>query len=63
MLSFLAAKSIPALAFYLLDFQVMVPFLDIAIILFVLILVSSLSVLWSLRRVRNIPLLSSTRFD
>ncbi len=63
MLSFLAQKSIPALAFYLLDFQVIVPYLDISIILVALILVSSLSVLWSLRRVRKIPLLSCTRFD
>lgn len=63
MLSFLAARSIPALSFYLLDFKVLIPFLDIAIILCVLVLVSSLSVLWSLRRVRKIPLLSSTRFD
>ena len=63
MLSFLAQKSIPALSFYLLDFSVIVPFFDIAIILFVLVMVSSLSVLWSLRRVRKIPLLSCTRFD
>ncbi|MGB4407615.1 MAG: FtsX-like permease family protein [Sphaerochaeta sp.] len=63
MLLFLAQKSIPALSFYLLDFQVFIPYLDIAIILFVLVLVSSLSVIWSLRRVRKIPLLSCTRFD
>jgi len=63
MLSFLAQKSIPALSFYLLDFTVIVPYLDIAIILFVLVVVSSMSVLWSLRRVRKIPLLSCTRFD
>ncbi|HKL60187.1 MAG TPA: FtsX-like permease family protein [Sphaerochaeta sp.] len=63
MLSFLAQKSIPALAFYLLDFRVIVPYFDIGIILFVLIMVSSLSVLWSLRRVSKIPLLSCTRFD
>jgi len=63
LLSFLAQKSIPALAFYLLDFQVIIPYSDIAIILFVLGMVSSLSVLWSLRRVRKIPLLSCTRFD
>lgn len=63
MLSFLAARSIPALSFYLLDFKVIVPYQDIAIILCVLALVSSLSVLWSLRRVRKIPLLSCTRFD
>ncbi|MBI9093274.1 MAG: FtsX-like permease family protein [Sphaerochaeta sp.] len=63
MLHFLAQKSIPALSFYLLDFQVYIPYLDIAIILFVLLLVSSLSVLWSLQRVRKIPLLSCTRFD
>ncbi len=63
MLSFLAQKSIPALSFYLLDFQVIIPYLDITIILLVLILVSSLSVLWSLRRVRKIPLLGCTRFD
>ncbi len=62
-LSYLAQKSIPALAFYLLDFQVIVPYLDILIILVVLTLVSSISVLWSLRRVRKIPLLSCTRFD
>ncbi len=63
MLSYLAQKSIPALAFYLLDFQVIVPYLDILIILVVLTLVSSVSVLWSLRRVGKIPLLSCTRFD
>jgi lipoprotein-releasing system permease protein len=63
MLLFLAQKSIPALSFYLLDFQVFIPYLDIAIILFVLVLVSSLSVIWSLRRVRKIPLLSCTRFE
>ena len=63
MLSFLAKKSIPALSFYLLDFTVIIPFLDIAIILFVLVMVSSVSVLWSLKRVRKIPLLSCTRFD
>lgn len=63
LLSLLAERSIPALAFYLLDFQVIIPYLDIAIILLVLVLVSSLSVLWSLRRVRKIPLLSCTRFD
>jgi len=63
MLSVLAQKSIPALSYYLLDFNVIIPYLDIAIILFVLGMVSSLSVLWSLRRVRKIPLLSCTRFD
>jgi lipoprotein-releasing system permease protein len=63
MLLFLAQKSIPALSFYLLDFQVIIPYVDIAIILIVLVLVSSLSVLWSLRRVRKIPLLGCTRFD
>lgn len=63
MLSLLASRSIPALAFYLLDFTVIIPFLDIVIILLVLVLVSSVSVLWSLRRVRKIPLLSCTRFD
>jgi lipoprotein-releasing system permease protein len=63
MLSFLAKKSIPALSYYLLDFTVIVPYLDIAIILLTLVMVSSLSVLWSLRRVRKIPLLSCTRFD
>ncbi len=63
MLSLLASRSIPALAFYLLDFSVIIPFLDIVIILLVLVLVSSVSVLWSLRRVRKIPLLSCTRFD
>lgn len=63
MLSFLAQKSIPALSYYLLDFTVIVPYLDIAIILLTLVMVSSLSVLWSLRRVRKIPLLSCTRFD
>lgn len=63
MLSFLAQQSIPALSFYLLDFTVIVPFFDISIILVVLVMVSSLSVLWSLRRVRKIQLLSSTRFD
>lgn len=63
MLSGLAARSIPALSFYLLDFKVIMPYGDIAIILVVLMLVSSISVLWSLRRVRKIPLLSCTRFD
>ncbi len=63
LLSLLAARSIPALAFYLLDFQITIPYLDIAIILIVLVLVSTISVLWSLRRVRKIPLLSCTRFD
>ncbi len=63
MLSFLAARSIPALSFYLLDFTVIIPYLDIATILLVLVLVSSLSVLWSLRRVAKIPLLISARFD
>lgn len=63
LLSFLAARSIPALSFYLLDFTVIVPYRDITIILVVLALVSSLSVLWSLRRVSKIPLLSCTRFD
>ena len=63
MLSFLAQKSIPALSFYLLDFTVIVPYSDIAVILLVLVMVSSLSVLWSLRRVSKIPLLSCTRFD
>ena len=63
LLSILAQKSIPALAFYLLDFQVIIPYLDITIIVCVLVAVSSLSVLWSLRRVRKIPLLSCTRFD
>ncbi len=63
MLSFLAERSIPALSFYLLDFSVIVPILDIVTIVLVLIMVSSLSVLWSLRRVRKIPLLRSTRFD
>ncbi|MDT4761429.1 ABC transporter permease [Sphaerochaeta sp. PS] len=63
MLSWLALRSIPALSFYLLDFPVTIPLLDIAKIVLVLVLVSALSVVWSIRRVRKIPLLQSTRFD
>ena len=62
-LSFLAKQSIPALSFYLLDFTIVVPLLDIVLILFVLCIVSAFSILWSLRRIQKIDLLSCTHFD
>lgn len=63
LLSLLASYSFPALSFYLLDFAVVIPWLDISRILIALVVVSAISVLFSLRRVANIPLLISTHFD
>ncbi|MDD3904639.1 MAG: FtsX-like permease family protein, partial [Sphaerochaeta sp.] len=63
LLSLLAKQSIPALSFYLLDFVIVIPYMEIALILLVLLIVGALSILWSLRRVHKIDLLSCTHFD
>jgi lipoprotein-releasing system permease protein len=62
-LAFLAKKSIPALSYYLLDFSISIPVKEISQILLVLTIVSALSILWSLRRIHKIELLSCTHFD
>jgi ABC-type lipoprotein release transport system permease subunit len=62
-LAYLAKKSIPALSYYLLDFTISIPVMEITIILLVLTFVSALSISWSLRRVHKIDLLSCTHFD
>lgn len=63
LLSLLAKANLPSLSFYLLDFPVVIPYSDIALILFVLFCVGSISVAWSLRRIATIELLSCTHFD
>ncbi|MDX9915583.1 MAG: FtsX-like permease family protein [Sphaerochaeta sp.] len=63
LLAAIAARSYSALTFYLLDFPIRVPVLDLAIIALVLFCVSALSVHLSLRRVAAIEALSCVRFD
>ena len=63
LLSYVARQSIPALAYYLLDFTVVIPYADILTIVSVLFGVSFLSVQWSLRRVVSIAPLMCTHFD
>ncbi len=63
LLGAIAEKSIPSLSYYLLEFKVLYPFSDILIIVLVLLLVSMLSVQFSLRRVKRIEPLSCTHFD
>ncbi|MGE4454114.1 MAG: ABC transporter permease [Sphaerochaeta sp.] len=59
----IAEKRIPSLSYYLLEFKVLYPFSDILVIVLVLLLVSMLSVQFSLRRVKRIEPLSCTHFD
>lgn len=63
LLAYIAQQSIPALAYYLLDFSVIIPIDDILIIVSVLFMVSFLSVQWSLRRVVSFAPLMCTHFD
>ncbi len=63
LLSSIAARSIPSLAYYLLDFSIVIPWLDILIITLVLVGVSVISVLFSLRRVARIEPISCAHFD
>lgn len=63
LLSAVADRSIPSLSYYLLDFSVVYPLGDILIIVLVLLLVSVVSVQFSLRRVKRIEPLSCTHFD
>ena len=63
LLAYVASRSIPALAYYLLDFSVIVPSSDILIIVSILFVVSLISVQWSLRRVVSIAPLACTHFD
>lgn len=62
-LGYLSLQSIPALSYYLLDFEVIVPVVEISVILLVLATVSALSVMLSLRRIAKIPLLDCIHFD
>ncbi|HPZ15439.1 MAG TPA: FtsX-like permease family protein [Sphaerochaeta sp.] len=62
-LAHLSARSYSALSFYLLDFPIRIPVLDISIIVSVLLLVSAISVHLSLKRVAAIEPLSCVRFD
>lgn len=62
-LAYIADKSIPSLSYYLLDFAIVIPPVDILTIILLLVCVSMLSVQWSLRRVKVIEPLSCTRFD
>lgn len=63
LLATIAARSYSALSFYLLDFPIRVPVLDLSIIASVLFCVSAVSVHLSLRRVSAIDALSCVRFD
>ncbi|MDC7228958.1 MAG: FtsX-like permease family protein [Sphaerochaetaceae bacterium] len=63
LLSTVADRSIPSLSYYLLDFSVVYPLGDILVIVLVLLLVSVVSVQFSLRRVKRIEPLSCTHFD
>ncbi|WP_320121113.1 FtsX-like permease family protein [uncultured Sphaerochaeta sp.] len=63
LLSAVADRSIPSLSYYLLDFKVVYPLGDILVIVLVLLLVSVISVQFSLRRVKRIEPLSCTHFD
>ncbi|NLE15980.1 MAG: ABC transporter permease [Spirochaetales bacterium] len=63
LLSYIADQSIPSLAYYLLDFVIVTPVLDLLLIIVVLVLVSMVSVQWSLRRVKVIEPLACTHFD
>jgi len=63
LLSAVADRSIPSLSYYLLDFSVVYPLGDILVIVLVLLLVSVVSVQFSLRRVKRIEPLSCTHFD
>ncbi len=63
LLAYIADKSIPSLSYYLLDFSIVIPSFDILSIILVLLLVSMISVQWSLRRVKVIEPLSCTHFD
>ncbi len=63
LLSYIADKSIPSLSYYLLDFSISIPALDILSIILVLLFVSMISVQWSLKRVKVIEPLSCTHFD
>jgi lipoprotein-releasing system permease protein len=63
LLSVVADRSIPSLSYYLLDFSVVYPLGDILVIVLVLLLVSVVSVQFSLRRVKRIEPLSCTHFD
>lgn len=63
LLSYIADQSIPSLAYYLLDFVIVTPVLDLLLIIVVLVLVSMVSVRWSLRRVKVIEPLACTHFD
>jgi len=62
-LAYIADQSIPSLAYYLLDFVIVIPVLDILLIIVVLALVSMVSVRWSLRMVKVIEPLACTHFD
>lgn len=62
-LAFIAEKSLPSLSYYLLEFTIFLPIADLALIIAVLVAVSMISVLWSLRRVKVIEPLSCTHFD
>ncbi len=63
LLASIAARSIPSLSYYLLDFSIVIPYLDILTITCVLVLVSILSVMFSLRRVSRIEPISCAHFD
>ena len=63
LLSSLAARSIPSLSYYLLDFTIVIPWLDILTITCVLVMVSILSVTFSLRRVSRIEPIACAHFD
>jgi lipoprotein-releasing system permease protein len=63
LLSVVADRSIPSLSYYLLDFSVVYPLGDILVIVLVLLLVSVVSVQFSLRRVKRIEPLSCTHFE
>jgi lipoprotein-releasing system permease protein len=63
LLAHLSARSYSALSFYLLDFPIRIPVLDVSIIISVLLLVSAISVHLSLKRVASIEPLSCVRFD
>ena len=63
LLASIAARSIPSLSYYLLDFSIVIPYLDILTITCVLVVVSILSVMFSLRRVSRIEPISCAHFD
>ena len=63
LLAAIEAQAFSALSFYLLDFPITTPVLDLSIIALVLFAVSAVSVHLSLRRVAAIEALSCVRFD